>query len=226
MAVLEPCSKSEFADFVRDLSLKVEMDIAHDCVGMRYVNRDVVVCASSRIDLLSGAESDWKIDREQEVEKVDPPADYYQPERKARVRGPRPTDDELFKSFSDGQSVKEIAEKYGIPKVYVYRRVWAHPDYLNRQYKRIQEMADLHTSGVSHAKIADLYGVSPQSVSARLLRWGYGKKRNSTRNSEIVESYLSGASTTKIAQQYGVTKQRISQILRASGYHGGDRKRR
>lgn len=226
MAALEPCSKSEFADFVRDFNLTVEMDIAPDRVVMRYVNQEGTVCASSKVDLRFGVESDWKIDRLAQVERgVEQPAEYV-PERKARTRGPRPTDDELFKCFSDGQSVIEISEKYGIPKVYVYRRLWSHPDYLNRKYNRIQEMVDLHLSGVSNAKIAEIYGVSINSVSARLVRWGYSREKsriNEKIQSEIIELYLSGVSIAKIAQQYGVSRQRISQRLRAAGYRQGDR---
>lgn len=174
--MLEQCSKSEFADFVRDFNLKVEMDIAPDCVGMRYVNRDGVVCASSMIDLRSGAESDWKILRgtASDIE----PLKYSNKRGRYGPRSPRSHPDSvLVDSYLSGNSVKTIHEKYGVPEQTVYRilkKSQNAQEYrsLTRKSKR-SEILEAYLSGASIGQIAHQHDVSRQRISKILTSAGY-----------------------------------------------------
>lgn len=166
--VLEPCSRPEFIDAIRDLSLKIEVGIESDRVVMRYVNRDAVVCACSVVDLRSGIESGWNVGREQQKQKRAP----------RRKMSPLPPDSVIFDSFFSGQSVREISDKYGVTKAPIYATLQKHSEYKKHKSNKSQEIIDLRSSGMTQTKIAKKYGVTRQAVSKILKYWQ--RKNNAT----------------------------------------------
>jgi uncharacterized protein (DUF433 family) len=136
--------------------------------------------------------------------------------------------EEIISYYQSGMTTTQLAEKYGVGKNTIYRRlkkngVKTPPRDKSKIKLPIEEIISYYQSGMTTYQLGEKYGVTFSTIRDRLKKNGVklrpprNMKRIDLPVEEIISYYESGMTLTKIADKYGVSYKTIIARLRENG---------
>ncbi len=141
---------------------------------------------------------------------------------------------EIIQQYTDGTTVNELAQRYALTNVSVYRilkqaGICLH--YKENIKQRDNQIKKEYAAGTTISKLAKTYKFSTTNVRRILssgtncvpLR-GYDAEKTRKRNKQLLDGYNNGDSIEKLAKKYGLSKNYVCDILRKMGVNSPKQK--